>query len=206
MALDRGGPAGAPWGIAARIPGFRRISDDTDPMATPFDTGTILTLLRRATETVRATTARAVAAEARADRLSREVGALLGRVEEALRASAAEAAESRQAAEESRRAAAEAQAQAAAEAKKAAAEAQKAGAEAQKAGVAEGRLSAERARVRRLEERLAEVIADTQAAREAAAAAEAAREAAEARLTRIRAALIDEAAMPPETERPAALH
>lgn len=191
MALDRGGPAGAPWGIAARIPGFRRISDDTDPMATPFDTGTILTLLRRATETVRATTARAVAAEARADRLSREVGALLGRVEEALRASAAEAAEFRQAAEEARRAAAEAQ---------------KAAAEAQKAAAAEGRLSAERARVRRLEERLAEVMADTRAAREAAAAAEAAREAAEARLTRIRAALIDEAAMPPETERPAALH
>ncbi|MBK3423749.1 hypothetical protein HPY25_17825, partial [Methylobacterium sp. IIF4SW-B5] len=50
-------------------------------MATPIDTGTILALLRRATEQVRASTARATAAEARADRLGREVGALLVRVE-----------------------------------------------------------------------------------------------------------------------------
>ncbi len=128
-------------------------------MATPFDTGTILNLLRRATETVRATTARAVAAEARADRLGREVGALLGRVEEALRASAAEAAEARQAAAEAH--------EAAAEARHAAEEAQA------QAGAAEAKVSAERARVRRLEERLAEVMADTRAAREAAAAAEA---------------------------------
>ncbi|WP_053078395.1 hypothetical protein [Methylobacterium tarhaniae] len=147
-------------------------------MATPIDTGTIVTLLRRATETVRASTARVAAAEARADRLSREVGALLGRVEEALRASSTEAVDARQAAAEAQDAAAE----------------------------AEAKLSAERSRVRRLEERLAEVMADTAAARSAAVAAEAGREAAELRLARIRTALLDEAAIPPEAERPAALH
>ncbi|KTS38307.1 hypothetical protein NS228_17650, partial [Methylobacterium indicum] len=64
-------------------------------MATPIDTGTILALLRRATEQVRASTARATAAEARADRLGREVGALLVRVEDALQAAATEAEDAR---------------------------------------------------------------------------------------------------------------
>lgn len=174
------------------LPAAPRPPTIPDPMATPIDTGTILSLLRRATETVRNSTARAAAAEARADRLGREVGALLGRVEEALRTASAETAEAHQAAaaahqdaEEARRAAAKAQA---------------------RAGAAEARLSAERARIRRLEERLAEVMADIDAARDAATAAEAGREAAERRLTRIRAALIDDAALPPEAERPAALH
>ncbi|MFE1600296.1 hypothetical protein [Methylobacterium sp. ID0610] len=91
------------------------------------DLETILTLLRQATEKVRAATARTHAAEARAARIAAQVRPLLDRVEAELRAAADRVAAAR-------REAAEAQA---------------------RQGAAEAMLAVERERVRRLEAQLA---------------------------------------------------
>ncbi|GJD47999.1 hypothetical protein OPKNFCMD_0713 [Methylobacterium crusticola] len=136
-------------------------------MSSRIDHATVLTLLRRATEKVRASNARAAQAEARAAHLGREVGTVLARVEAALHGAAGERGEAR-------RAAAEAEA---------------------RVGAAEALLASERARARRLEERLGEVMGAAAEAREAQARAEARLEALEARLARARDALRDEAAL-----------